>query len=243
MKKYFIITGILLIGACIAGWYYYQVEHHKALVKMVKPFFDEAQKQLLIVIDDIAKLERAGVTEKPKIPPKIVHEATETGSIPYAKHEPDPLGDLKQQLLSLQIIDIIARRDIDQLKRTPTEELQRYISISVSSDVVKDVPTDQGTITSAQLAGENTLAILFFHSALDQTTQDKDATLAMLQVLFDKKLDPHAKGAVVYWVQPHGQEGSYDYVQLFSLPEIAGFRTAANMLREYQRTFTVDKSA
>jgi hypothetical protein len=73
MKKYGIIIILAVIGTGAAGWYCYQWTRRNALVRMIKPFFDieNIQKQLPRILNEITKLEKAGVTEMPKSSPKI----------------------------------------------------------------------------------------------------------------------------------------------------------------------------
>lgn len=236
MKKQIVLIVLALIGAGAVGWYYYRTSPcllsscSKKPTQGVMPFFSEVPKQLAQANSEVEKLVREGASEKPIV------TKTENGEITSAS----PLAVAKATLESLRIIDIIMRRDIDQLKSTAVESLQRNIDVSIGGEHFKHIPTDQGIVTSAQLAGENALAMVLFHAALDKTQQDKDATLAMLQVLFDKKLDPNTKGGIVYWVQPPGEQGAYDYVALLSLPEVASefsFREAANKLRDYKQSF------
>jgi hypothetical protein len=120
------------------------------------------------------------------------------------------------------------------LKSISTDNLQRDIAISIRGELLKEIPTGQGTLIAAQLKGKNALAMVLFHSALDQTQQDENATLAMMQVLFDKKLDPNTQARVAYWIQSQDQDIPHEYISLFPFQEIAGFKAAAYKIREYQ---------
>ncbi len=133
----------------------------------------------------------------------------------------------KQALLELYcIIDMIAQRNVDQLTSVDAEHLRfsdGQVWVPGSQFDSKFVPTeDPRLFTCALLGGGNALAFVLFNSARDKTVQDKKDTLAMIQLLLGKGLDPNAYAGIAYFIKNSlTSTGSADYPRVMSLLEVA----------------------
>ena len=156
---------------------------------------------------------------------------------------PMSAADIQEEIeatkTTIAIFDIIAERNIEALKQISTEQLEEGFRIFVPAAYFND--DMGGTLVSRYIQGGNAIAAVLFHSALDRTSQDKEKTLAMLRVLFDKKLDPNTQARELYWVKDSpSDDRALDYVQTMSLPELAekySFDDAQKLLQEYIKTF------
>lgn len=72
------------------------------------------------------------------------------------------------------------------------------------------------------IVGGSALTVVCFHSLLDETEEDKEATMAMLKVLFAKKVDPALKFGQCYWIKPREQKEdvAFDFVGFATLEEL-----------------------
>lgn len=215
MKKT-IIYGLIIIVITACALYLYKVKK-SASIKSAQA-------------DDIAVFFKHAQEELPKLALEITNIEKETPSNTTKLH------DLKEQLKTFKIVSFIKDRDIESLKKLTAEELTfKDGQIWVDGNKFKD--TMGGKLTSRILGGENAIPFVLFHSILDTTEQDREKTLAMLKILFEKQLNPHTQAGLVYWLKSQPSDThSHDYVALFSLPEIAteySFPAAQKLLLEY----------
>jgi len=145
---------------------------------------------------------------------------------------------LRRYLQKLTILDCIARRDIQGLVSAKKSELESYsddLYVSVDAGRCKD--TMHGRLVSFIFDAENALPFVLYHAALDTTDNEKQATLAMLEVLFSKGLDVSVCGGHGYWLkQKASDDTAYDYVGESSLEELAkeySFKEAQELVAQY----------
>ncbi|HEV2600841.1 MAG TPA: hypothetical protein VGT41_00950 [Candidatus Babeliales bacterium] len=232
MNKKIFSFSVILIPVVLASIYYYyrsqkiapaqeftaqEIAQAKELMTQdIAVFFNYAQEKIPQFLTDIEMAEK----ETPQDESKINY--------------------LKEELKTYKIAQTIAQHDLKTLEEATPEQLSfKNGDISVEGDRFKY--TGNGRLTSRMLAGENALAFVLFHSAMDKTQEDQDKTMAMLKILFNKKLDPNTKAGEVYWVKDKPTDKSgYDYVSTFSLSQAASiysFPQAQQLLHDYIKNF------
>ena len=154
----------------------------------------------------------------------------------------EQLASLKDSLKVYIVANLISEGNIEALKNMSREQLQFYEGqIEVEGKLFND--TGPGYLVYRAISGRNALAFVLFHSVLDKTQADKDRTLAMLQVLLDKKLNPNARAGEVLWVsKDESSTTAADYVRRLWLREVAAeysFPEAQALLEKYSTTKTV----
>lgn len=155
------------------------------------------------------------------------------------------LKQLQEQLKTFKIINLIAERNIEALKEMSPEELElTYRQICVDSDRFKDTMRWDNRLVARMLGGENALVFALFHSATNQTKEDNEKTVAMLEILLNKGLNPNPQATFVYWVKDNAADtDAKDYVRPISLPQIAllySFPQALELLLKHGATFDPD---
>lgn len=144
-----------------------------------------------------------------------------------------------EQTELLKVINIIGNRNIQALKQLSPEQLQfkfRKSEFEVPVEQFKNNKDDR--VVSRTLTGQNAIAFVLFHSILDNTPEDEEKTLAMLNVLFDKKLDPNTKAEQRFAVKHKRIIGAA--VVNYSLLELAkyySFKKAEVLLQEYMKSY------
>ncbi len=201
MKKMVLILVGVLAVAIFGGYLLYRTSssgigssdlspltnHDPDRDAFISTFFSYAQEQIPNLEAEIKKL-----SEDP------------------AKNEKELLEN--QDLLNLyQIVDLIAQRKIDALKSLDSKQLSfAYGQIGAPGDKFdpKFVPStkpgekgDPSLFAYALLGGENALAFVLANSARDKTIQDKKDSLAMIQLLLEKNLNPSSLAGIAYFIK------------------------------------------
>lgn len=223
MTKKIIIIGLAGIAILFGAFYIYRsikiAQAKQAMAEDIAVFFNYAQEQLPVLTTELEQAEK----ESPKDEKKI--------------------SNIKEKIKTYTIAEAIAKHDLKTLENATPEELQfKDGQIWVEADRFKD--TLEGRLNSRILAGENALAFVLFHSILDKTQEDKNATIAMLKILFDKKLDPTNEAGECFWAKDKPTDTRLcDYVATFSLPEAAqiySFPEAQRLLNDYIKSYKKD---
>lgn len=223
MNKKIIIGSIVLVAILVGGFYYYRsqkIAQPKEIVAQdIAVFFNYAQEQLPTLTSELETAQKESPQDEAKI------------------------NKLKETLKTYKIAQAIARKDLKTLENATSDELQfKGGQIWVEGDRFKD--TMEGKLSSRILGGKNAIAFILFHSAMDKTQEEKDKTIAMLKIVFAKKLDPNTQAGEVFWVKNKATDTtSFDYVALFSLPEAAAlysFPQAQQLLNDYIKNFKRD---
>ncbi len=152
------------------------------------------------------------------------------------------LASLKDSLKIYIVANLISEGNIEALEKMPREQLQFYDGqIEVEGKLFDDA--GPGYLVSRAISGRNALAFVLFHSVLDKTQTDKDKTLAMLQVLLHKKLNPNARTGELLWVsKSESSTTAWDYIRHLWLREVAAkysFPEAQALLEKYSTPKTV----
>lgn len=223
MKKNIIISGAVVLVILVGGFYYYRsqkiAQAKEIIARDMQVFFKYAQDQLPIVTAELEKTEK----ESPQ--------------------DEKTINQFKEIVKTYTIAQAIAQADLKTLENATAEELQfKNGQIWVDAEKFKDKM--EGKLSSRILGGENAIAFVLFHSALDKTDEDKAKTMTMLKILFAKKLDPNTQAGEVFWVKNSPTDSSaLDYVSLFSLSEAAeiySFPEAQRLLSDYIKSYKKD---
>ncbi len=226
MKKSIVISVVILITLLFGAFYYYRlhknnqsekIAHDKEVIaKDIAVFFNYAQEQLPKVATDLEMAKKERQLDKVKV------------------------NRLKEETQTYKIAQAIANYDLNALEAFNPEELQAG-QIWVEGDRFQD--TMEGKLVSRILGG-SALAFVLFHSVMDKTAADKNRTIAMLKILFAKKIDPNIEAGEAFWVKDKPTDTkSYDYISLHSLPEVAmiySFPEVQQLIENYIKSFKKD---
>lgn len=196
MKNYRVITIIAFILLAL-GAYFYQKRQVPATFKAqqahdINVFFTFAQESI------------------PQLNKEITIFSTKKDGNKEVIHQ------MHQQLETYKLATLIAKRNVEALKNISEEQLGITPQIWVPAKFFKDQMG--GKLHSRIIGGENALALVIFHSALDTTPEEKQKTLKMLRILIDKGLDVNAQAGDVWWVKDHpGDKRALDYVSNYPL--------------------------
>lgn len=158
--------------------------------------------------------------------------------------DPKKLGFLENIVKTIQVVKLIAERNVEGLKETDIALLQdKIFRMYAPGDRFKT--TMGGRLVKQELQAINAIPIVLYHSALDRTDEDKEKTIAMLQVLFDKKLTPVQEVGMMYWVKDNPSDTrSLPYSSMIPLADFAkyySFDKAIELLEKYTQEFGHDK--
>ncbi|HEV2916671.1 MAG TPA: hypothetical protein VGW78_02895 [Candidatus Babeliales bacterium] len=150
---------------------------------------------------------------------------------------------LEEQLRTIEIVNLIAGRNVEGIKKIDTATLNKRLRIVVPGNQFKN--TLGGRLVREELHAENAIPLVLYHSALDKTSQDREKTINMLQVLFDKKLNPNIYVGLVSWIKDSPNDNrSLDYITqlpLLKFAKIYSFTEARKLLEKYMQNFTKEQ--
>ncbi len=191
----------------------------QSMAQDIDVFFNYAKEQLPKITDYISYIEKAKKT---------------------SSHDEVKIKQLNEVLKTYKICSAISDGDLKALESSSLEELEfKDGQIWVAAKYFQE--NMKGLLTSRILAGENALAFVILHSAMDKTEENKAKTISMLKILFNKKLNPNIKAGHVYWLKNDLKDTkSLDYVSSFSLSEAAikfSFKEVQDLLQDYIKSF------
>ena len=126
------------------------------------------------------------------------------------------IDQMQQELETYKLATLIAKRNVEGLNKISEEQLGITPQIIVPAKFFKDQMN--GLLHAKGIGGENALALVIFHSALDTTPEEQQKTLKMLRILIDKGLNINAQVGDVFFVKDHpGDKRSLDYVENYPL--------------------------
>ena len=223
MKKMIMSILAILIIILFGSFYYYRSHRNHVSEK------NAPNKEM--IAQDIAVFFNYAQEQLPKV--SIDLETTKGGKKP----DKVKVSQLKDTLQSFKIAQAIATYDLKALEESTPEELEA-VQIWVEGDRFQY--SMDGRLASRILGG-SALALVLFHSIMDKTSEDKNRTIAMLKILFTKRLDPNIQAGEAFWVKDKPTDTkSYDYISLYSLPEVASFYSfpaAQQLIENYIKSF------
>lgn len=222
-KRVIVVVGVALIG--VGTFVIYK--------KIMQRAAQAALSEDMAIFFDYAKTEMI-----PDLQEKL-HKAEQEAS------SEDRIAKIKNDIQEAQVVKLIIEGDLQALKALPRESLEfKNAEIRVAGNRFKDEMND--TLHSRIIGGQNALTFALFRSVMDKSVEDEEKTLALLNYFFEKKLDPYALTAFVYWVKDtQGSSKAHDYVATFSLKEIAKMYSSnkiQRLLDEYAREMTAKES-
>ena len=204
MKKIFIalISSVFFITAIIIIIFLFKTDIGK--FRDVGKFRKKGAEETVVFFDHAKE-------EAPKIALKIAE---------LEKSAKDDLNKLKEELRFFNVVNLIARQDVESLAKMDPKQLKGgQIWVHDASKFKDDMG---GKLTSRIIAGENAISFVLFHSIMNKTKQDNKKTLDMLNVLLGKNLSLNiTSGSVDFVKNKPSDSRSYDYIALFSLVEAA----------------------
>ena len=132
----------------------------------------------------------------------------------------DQLAYGKTYLQNLKIINLIANRDIENLKKINFKQLNQPFQLWIKGEKFAD--NMRGCLDSRSIYGENMLAYVLLHSATNKTKVDNKKTLKIMKIFLDKGLKPDRKISRSSWIKNKPSDtGARNYTSSFSFVEAA----------------------